>query len=31
VIESARPEGAVRAGEVIDRQIDLLLAGLRAK
>jgi len=30
VIESARPEGAGRAGEVIDRQIDLLLAGLRA-
>lgn len=31
VIESARPESAVRAGEVIDRQIDLLLAGLRAR
>lgn len=31
VIESARPEGAGRAGEVIDRQIDLLLAGLRAR
>jgi AcrR family transcriptional regulator len=31
VIESARPGGAGRAGEVIDRQIDLLLAGLRAR
>ena len=30
VIESARPEGPGRASEVIDRQIDLLLAGLRA-
>jgi len=31
VIESTRPEGASRAGEVIDRQIDLLVAGLRAR
>lgn len=31
VIESAQPGGPGRAGEVIDRQIDLLLAGLRAR